>query len=337
MRPTIRDVAQRAGVSIATVSRVLRDSDKVTAGTRDRVTTAVMELQFTPSHLGRQLAEQRHAANGIVFPDLSGPYYAEVVLGYESVAAELGRSVLILSTHGRKAAPEMVEEMAGRCDGLVILGRTVPDEVVHRLAQRGIPLVLLARPTLAGCDSVSAAGRDSAVALTEHVIAAGARRITFVGDPTDSFDVAERWVGVREAALAAGVALSRVDGGGFGEDAGRAVVQRLLAVGTSGGLSGLPDALVCANDEVALGALSALRERGVDVPGRVLLTGWDDVMAAQYAGLTTVRQPMRDLGCTAARLLDELISGTRSKPRHELLPTELVVRTTTDGTTKGHR
>ncbi len=101
MRPTIRDVAQQAGVSIATVSRALRDSEVVRQDTRARVLEAAEQLHFTPSRLGRQLAERRHAANGIVFPDLSGPYYAEVVLGYEAVAAERERSVLILSTHGR--------------------------------------------------------------------------------------------------------------------------------------------------------------------------------------------------------------------------------------------
>src|SRR4051794_41764092 len=104
MRPTIRDVARHAGVSIATVSRVMRDHENVSPGTRDRVAAAVRELEFTPSRLGRSLAERRHAANAIVFPDLSGPYYAEVVLGYESVAPELGRPLLIPSTH-RPAPP----------------------------------------------------------------------------------------------------------------------------------------------------------------------------------------------------------------------------------------
>ena len=89
MATTIRDVAHRAGVSIATVSRALRDADSVTPETRARVTQAATELEYVPSQLGRQLAQGRHAANGIVFPDLSGPYYAEVVLGYESVAAQL--------------------------------------------------------------------------------------------------------------------------------------------------------------------------------------------------------------------------------------------------------
>jgi LacI family transcriptional regulator len=327
VRPTIRDVAQRAGVSIATVSRVLRDSGAVTPQTRDRVRAAVAELQFTPSQLGRQLAERRHAANGIVFPDLSGPYYAEVVLGYEAVAAELGRSVLILSTHNRPAAPAMVEQMAGRCDGLVLLGRTVADDVVDRLAGRGVPLVLIARPPHRSCDSVNTESHTAARELARHLVGRGARRLAFVGDPGDSPDVAERWQGVADVvAEQPDAVLTQVPVTALKEEAGAEVARQLLA-GESA--DGLPDALVCANDELALGALATLQQAGKDVPGQVMVTGWDDVMAAQYAGLTTVRQPMSELGGTAARLLDEQISGSRSEPRHELLPTELVVRTST--------
>ena len=320
MRATIRDVAKQAGVSIATVSRVMREHDNVSAQTKLRVDAAVADLQFTPSRLGRSLAERRHAANGIVFPDLSGPYYAEVVLGYESVAAELGRSVLILSTHGRAAAPAMVEEMADRCDGMVIMGQTVPDEVVARLARR-IPVVLLARPQIGDVDSVKADNTQGARALIAHVISTGARRIVLVGDPEVSPDVAERWTGIEQ--VAAGhreVHLERRQLALFGELAGTNVAREATR-------SGLPDAFVCANDELALGVLSELRSHNIDVPAQVRVTGWDDIMAAQYAGLTTVRQPMRELGGTAARLLDEIISGSRNQPRHEVLPTELVVRT----------
>lgn len=332
MRPTIRDVAQRAGVSIATVSRVMRDADRVRPATRERVSQAIAELQYTPSQLGRQLAERRHAANGIVFPDLAGPYFAEVVLGYEDVAAELGRSVLILSTHGRDAAPLMVEDMAGRCDGLVILGRTVADEVVERLARRETPIVLLARSPIDGVDSVKAENTLSAVRLVEHVVAQGAERIAFVGDPQGSADVAERWTGVERAVREAGdVELTLLLAEDFGEAAGVHVAQEASASGD------LPDAFVCANDELALGVMSQLRKSGVDTPGQVMVTGWDDVMAARYAGLTTVRQPMRELGATAARLLDELITGSRTEPRHEVLPTELVVRASTETSRKEPR
>ena len=330
MPSTIRDVARHAGVSIATVSRVMRESGDVRPDTQERVRSSAIELRYTPSQLGRQLAERRHAANGIVFPDLSGPYYAEVVLGYEAVAAELGRSVLILSTHGRGDAEAAVREMAGRCDGLVVLGRTVSDAVVEDLAHDGAKVVLVARPPIAlaasaGVDSVNAENREAAAALTRHLLEQGVRRIAFVGDPDVSPDVKERWRGVQdvvwESRTGAFVQLIAVDH--LHETVGATVAAEAI------GAHDLPDAFVCANDELALGLMGELGRAGIDIPGQVRVTGWDDVMAARYAGLTTVRQPMRELGGTAARLLDELITGTRTDPRHELLPTELVVRTST--------
>jgi LacI family transcriptional regulator len=322
---TIRDVADAAGVSIATVSRVLRRRDVVAADTRDRVLSAVEELRFTPSRLGRSLAERQHAASGIVFPDLSGPYFAEVVLGYEEVASELDRSVLILSTHGRWAAREMVLDLAGRVDGMVIFGRTVSDEVVQEVAARGVPLVMLARPTIGSVDSVNAENHDSATALAEHLLAHGCRRPALVGSPESSPDVAERWAGMSGAFARAGLAEPARIAAGFSEDEGARIATE-LAAGDRLGSDGF-DTLLCANDELALGALGALRASGVDVPGDLAVTGWDDVMAARYAGLTTVRQPMRELGATAARVLDERLRGDRSQPQHDVLSTHLVVRT----------
>ena len=326
MATTIRDVAHRAGVSIATVSRALRDADSVTPETRARVTQAATELEYVPSQLGRQLAQGRHAANGIVFPDLSGPYFAEVVLGYESVAAQLERSVLILSTHGRRDADDLVTELAARCDGIVILARTVDDEVVHRLTRRGTPVVLVARSPLADADSVNAENSASGALLGEHLVAAGARTIRFVGDPAATSDVTERFEAIKAAAERDGATVSVDPVSDFSEDAGTYAARAALAGRRT---TPLPDAFACANDELALGLLLALGDAGVRVPADTLVSGWDDVMAARYAGLTTVRQPMRELGVRAAQLLDELINRTRTDPVHEVLATELIVRSST--------
>ncbi len=325
MRPTIRDVASKAGVSIATVSRALRDPQIVSKETQSKVALAAQELDYVPNHLGRQLAERRHAANGIVFPDLSGPYFAEVVLGYEAVAAELGRSVLLLSTRGRESAAAMVHDLAARTDGLVVLGRTVPDDALHSLVRRGVPLVLLARTPLAEIDSLNAENRQTARALAAHLTAAGAGAITFVGDPDLSPDIAERLEGLEAGAGGATVTVTRTPE--LDEGSGQRAGDAFVASGR------LPDAFACANDELALGLMTTLRAGGVRVPDDVLVSGWDDVMAARYAGLTTVRQPMRDLGATAARMLDELIRGQRTEPRHEVLATELIIRTSTTSTT----
>lgn len=320
-KATIYQVAQRAGVSIATVSRALRDSELVTPETRERVRAAAEELRFTPSRPARSLAEGRHAANGIVFPELVGPYYAEVVLGYEAAAAALGSSVLILATNGRRDPASAVRELAGRVDGLTVMGRTVDDEVVAGIASTGLPVVLLARDPVDGVDTVRAGNTNTARALAEHLLGHGHRAITFLGDPGTSPDVAGRFAGLK-AALACGQAdLTLVRGNGFDLDAGCAAAPGILASG--------PDAVVCANDEMALGVLLAAEEAGLRVPHDLAVTGWDDLLAARFAGLTTVRQPMRELGATAARWLDKRINESpsdRAAARRRILATEVVIR-----------
>jgi LacI family transcriptional regulator len=320
---TIYQVAAHAGVSITTVSRVMRESGPVAAETRDRVLDAIDTLRFVPSRLGRGLAERRHAANGIVFPGLSGPYYSEVLAGYEHVATELGRSVLILSTHGREAVRHKVLDLASRVDGLVIFGRTVRDEVVDEVVAMGVPVVLLARPPMSGVDGIVTENERTARALATHLIEHGCRRLVFVGDPSISPDAAARWEGVSAALVEAGIKPRRPELCAFGTEAGQAATYGLLARSR-----GRPQALICANDEIALGAMIAADQLGLQVPTDVAITGWDDIMAARHAGpgLTTVRQPMRELGGRAARALDERITHQRPGPRQDVLETELVIR-----------
>lgn len=323
---TIYAVAERAGVSIATVSRALRDPGLVAAPTRARVEEAVAALNFTPSRLGRSLAEGRHAANGIVFPDLIGPYYAEVLLGYEEAAAELGRSVLILGTRGRADPIAQVLDLAGRVDGLVVMGQTVADDVVASIVGGGSPVVLLARPPAAGCDAdtVTAENEAAAAELARHLLGHGYRRFAFLGDPAGSPDVAGRYAGVAAALSGAGVRPPAPLRCGFDVAAGYAAAVTLLKRRTR------PHAVICANDEVALGVQEACADRGLDVPADLALAGWDDIMTARFVGLTTVRQPMRELGATAARWLHERISsrsaGEPVPARRKVLPTHLVVR-----------
>lgn len=320
---TIYDVARRAAVSPATVSRVMRNTVPVAAATRDRVTTAMAELRFLPNRLGVSLAEGRHAANGIVFPDLAGPYFAEVVLGYEEAAGELDRSVIILSTHGRAAPRDKVLDLVARVDGLVVLGRAVGEDLVAEVVATGLPVVTLARPTIDGTDGVNADNARSAAALADHLLAHAYRRVVLLGDPRESPDVAARWAGIRSVIDAAGgsdLTLEEMPSRGFDVAAGRLAGAAVLTTKPR------PDVVVCGNDEIAFGVLLAARAARLRVPTDVAVTGWDDVMAAQWAGLTTIRQPMHQLGTLAAGLLDRRIRDPSLAPRHELLPTDLVVR-----------
>ena len=321
--PTIYQVAERAGVSIATVSRVHRQADRVAQPTRERVRRAIEELSYRPSRLGRSLAHGSHDAIGIVFPDLSGPYFSTVILGYEEASSTGGRSVMILGTHGRPGSVDHVLNMADRVDGLVVMSQTIGDEIVEELDRRGVPVVLLARPPAGAADSVRTENRASAAALVGHLIEHGLRSIAFLGDPDGSADARERWDGFLDAHRAARLepAFEPV-ACGYREVDGRAAAARLLD------RPDRPTAVVGANDEIALGALDAARTRGIRVPDELAITGWDDIPMSRHThpALTTVRQPMLELGRRAAALLDERISTNRTEPRHEVLPTELVVR-----------
>ena len=319
---TIYQVASRAGVSIATVSRVLRGTAKVSPDTQKRVIDAIAELRYTPSRLGRALAERRHAANGIVFPELFGPYYSEVVLGYEEAASELGRSVLILSTHSRAADRDTVLDLASRVDGMVLFDQTVDEAMIEELNDRDLPIVLLGRGPSGEVDAVSADNLDSAHALVDHLLEHGFRQLTVLSDLTATSDVRQRWATISAVLAERGAPPPELVPCKLDDEAARVTARQVLA------RADRPEILVCACDQIALGAFLAAEDLGVRVPDEVAITGWDDVMAARYVrpGLTTVRQPMRELGARAARALDERITGARTTPIHDVLRTELIVR-----------
>ena len=312
-------VADRAGVSIATVARVQNANGPVAPETRARVLRAIEEMHYTPNGSGRALAVRRHGAIGIVFPDLSGPYYSEVILGCERATVEASLSLFILGTHARENSDELVLELMSRVDGLILTGRTVEDDVVGRLADRRLPVVLLARPPVHGVPSVRAESLRPAIELTTHIFEHGHRQLAFIGDPSCSPDAEERWRGFALAHDEAGVPGPAAPvAAAFGEAAGREAAEAALDSGAT--------ALVCADDELALGAYVAASARGLRVPEDIAITGWDDIQLARFVSpsLTTVRQPMRTLGATAAQLLFELIAD--GAPDSVVLGSDVVIR-----------
>jgi len=321
-KPSIYTVAEHAGVSIATVSRVLRGTAPVAPATRERVLAATEALRWRPSHVARGLAGKGHSAIGVVFPDLLGPYYAQVVLGFEQHAVADDRSVLILATHGRPNADEMVVDLAGRVDGLVVMDRTVSDEVVRGLDKAGTPIVLLARDGVGSIPVVRAENIEAAKRLTSHLMDHGHTRLAFVGDPEGAPDVEQRWRGFLAAHEAAGVSPpEKAIRCGFLTDDGYACGSELLDDDER------PTAVVCANDELALGLYRAARDLGLRIPADVAVTGWDDLATVSLItpALTTVRQPARELGARAGALLSARIAGSDDLIP-ETLPTDLVLR-----------
>lgn len=320
-RLTVREIAEIAQVSIATVSRVSRGIGQVSPQTRERVLQVIEEHGYRPNQLGRALAEQRHGSVAIVFPGLAGPYFSELIQGFESEAMETGASVHIVGTHRREAADDDVLAMSARVDGIAVHGGTIREETLRRLAAE-VPVVVLAGQPLDGIPAVRA--DNSRVAeLTRHLLVDhGYRRLAFVGNPDGSPDVTERWEafkqGHREARVPAPknplkIGLQQSDG--------------VIAAGELLDGRRRPGAIVCANDETALGVLMGALGRGLRVPGDVAITGFDDVAMSSLVqpGLTTIRQPIRELGAVTARLLLSGLGGPGAV-MDTVLATELVLR-----------
>ncbi|MBR7742750.1 LacI family DNA-binding transcriptional regulator [Phycicoccus sp. BSK3Z-2] len=319
---TIYSVADAAGVSIATVSRVLAGSQVVSQRTRDKVLAAVDRLDYTPSASARSLAVRQHEALGLVLPELDGPYFSELLMGFEEAAADLGLSVVLsLADRGRGLDATRFQRLAAGVDGLAVLGGIVDDEALRRTARQK-PLLVVAGAETPGVDRLSAENVTSSTELTSHLLGTHGRTApVFVGDPDIAPDVRQRHDGFVAALEAHDVAVPEPLRVGLRESDGVAAAELLLA------RHARPDAVVCANDETALAVLDRLVDAGLDVPGEVSVTGWDDIMTARYVrpGLTTVRQPVRELGALVARRLHERITGVDPAPQ-DALATRVVLR-----------
>lgn len=320
--PTIHDVARRAGVSSATVSRALRRVGPTSPDVRARVSAAVAELGYVPL---RRAAPHRRRKNslGIVLPDAFGSYFAELLLGLAATASANRQRIDVVVTAPMDDPSRATRELATHVDGLVIAPGTVPDSVAASVG-RDVPVVLLSRPWLAGCDAVSAENVDTATRLTTHLFDHGRRHLVFVGDPDSSTDAAGRYRGYRLAHAAAGLPLRRPPlRVPLVEAAGIHVADELLRRRVK------VDAVVCANDELAVAVMKRLQDNRVRVPDDLAVVGWDDVSTARYVcpGLTTVHQPVLALARHAVhRLLQRIDGGGPAGEQAAELPSELVLR-----------
>jgi LacI family transcriptional regulator len=333
-KSTIYEVATRSGVSTATVSRVMQAGTGYSELTKQRVLEAAAELGWVPSGTARGLAARRVGIVGLLFPDLgkdadlesdSPLFVDQVIRGAERAATLAGDAVLIASTNS-SAGRELALRVAGKVDGLVVTAPALSNADLASIA-RSVPVVLIASRAARGTyDVVSADNRGGSAALTTHLLTVhGYRDIAFVAGPRRSPDSVERFAGFRSAMRAADAPCTDAPDayGEFTESGGARALREILSARRMP-----PRAVVFGNDEMALGGLGVLRELGLRVPGDVAVTGFDDISAARHVrpGLTTVRQPMRDLGEEAVRAVLARIGDPASARRNLTLPTDLVVR-----------
>ena len=326
MAATIVDVAARAGVSTATVSRVLSGSGPALPATRERVLAAARELAYRPSGVARALKRAETRTIGLVVADITNPFFPEIARAVEAEAHRRGLGVLLLSTSedaDREAA--MLDILVERrVDGIVLASGRAPRRLARRLADLPVPVVVVdADIRLAGVATVGTAQRAGAALAAEHLLGLGHRRLAFVGAPPGQAASGPRRAGILDALRAAGLGPDalEVEGGDGRMDGGVQAVDRLIGSGSRA------TGIVAYNDLAAIGALRGLRRAGLRVPDDVSVVGFDDIEPASWTDppLTTVRQPTDEMG----RLAVDLLAGGSGRPERVTLEPMLVVRAST--------
>ena len=325
-RPTLEDVASRAGVSRALVSLVLRGSTRVSAESRRKVRAAAADLGYRPNVMARNLASRRSRTVGLLLNDLHNPWFAEVSEGIEHVAAEHGYRVLISSGRGRPKSEEGALEsfLDLRADGIILAGPRLETPSVETAAGE-VPIVVVGRTMRTPqVDTVVNDDRLGAKLVVRHLAELGHRAIAHI-DGGSGAGARPRRRGYEESMRALGLADEiRVLHGDFTDVSGVDAAQRLLHSGD------VPTAIFAGNDLAAAGVLDRLEDAGLRIPEDVSLVGYDNTFLAalHHMSLTTVDQPREAMGRLAMTALLERIEGGRAKPVRHVVPPSLVVRRT---------
>ena len=326
-RATISDVARLSGVSTTTVSHVLTGKRPVAAATRERVEAAVRDLHYRPSRLARSLRVGSSQMIGVVVPDITNPFYGQLTRGLaDSLGADYGTWVCNTDGSVRRERAYVSDAVSRGADALVIASVDDSADAVTSAIASDVPTVCLGEsidhPLV---DRVLAADAEASQTAVEHLLAQGAHRIAIIEGPR-SFG-RSREVGYAAALAEAGLkALQQLRvHGDWTRAGGRKAMSKLMR------LTHRPDAVFCANDLMAIGALDALREMGLRVPDDVRLVGFDDIEAASLVSpaLTTIANPAYETGWSAAKLVLDRLQGRHTGSRRTIiLPCRLIVRET---------
>lgn len=324
---TIKDVALLAGVSTATVSRVLNRSAKVDQSALERVEAAVEQLQYRRNLVARGLRTQRADIVSLVCSDIENPFFTAICRGIEDYASKLGLSVVICNTDGDLAKEvEYIDMLSSQSVSGVIISPTSSSKTdVSKLVRQGVAVVAVDRRLRHKTDAVFVDNKLGAFQATDHLIRSGARRVACITGPRNVMTAQHRLSGYKAALAAHGLPMSAalIRFADFKDEGGMKAVREMLDGPQS------PDGIFVANNRMTTGVLVALRELGVHIPDEISLVGFDDLPWADLVSpsITTVRQPSYELGRAAARMLTERLQGLDDPgPREFVLEPQLVIR-----------
>jgi LacI family transcriptional regulator len=333
-RPTQEDVARMAGVSRATVSYVINNRTdgnvRISEETRCRVLEAIEELGYRPNVLARSLRRGQTHTIGMIVPDNTNPFFAEVARGVEDTSFEQGYSVILCNSDSDLDKELLYTNVLAekRVDGILFVAVGMSAERICVLQERRMPVVVVDRD-IPGVtvDSVMTANERGGWLATRHLIELGHRRIAFIAGPSDVTPSAERVTGYRQALREADIPVDEalILKGDFQYESGYQATHQLLSIDDS------PTAIFACNDLMAIGTISAAVGLGRQIPADLSVVGFDDVPLACFANpsLTTVVQPKYEIGVVAATMLLERMQDPDRPPHRKMLDTELVVRQST--------
>ena len=341
MRPvTLHDLAKRCSVSTATVSAVVNGADWVSETTRGRIQIAIDEMGYHPNQLARGLKRQQGHAVGVIVSDLTNPFFTQIVRSLSHALRNAGRTLSLCDSDHRLDLGDANLRMLleGQIVGLVLIGDSVPEKALKAFVKQRarIPVIAIERDYhIPQVSCLLVDSEQGAYTATRHLVERGCSRIAMITGPTTgagsaTFGRVQRYDGYCRALAESGreVDPSLVVEGTFRYESGREAMRQLLA------LADPPNAVFAANDMMALGAMSVVREAGLRVPDDVALVGFDNVpmTGLMTPGLTTMAMPMSELGDTAARLLDSqvLLGGDHAGVR-TTFSAELIMRASTLG------
>lgn len=320
-RISIRDVAAAAGVSISTVSRVLNGSAPVSNELKLKVLAAVERLGYNPSILAKGLRKGSTGIIGFIIPDITNPFFSTIVRGAEDYLKKKDYCLIIASSDQSETQEEkLLRAFSQRVDGLLFTGTGKQNRVLDELIQKGLKIVFLDR-MIKGINSsyVLSDNYNGMKQLMEYLIAKGYRKYYLINGQRETMSAQVRHQAFVETLRNSGISHYRYVFSKFTYDAGYEITMKM---------EDLPDVIVCGNDLIAYGAIAALEKRGYTVPDDVAVTGFDDILFSVHhkPALTTVRQPMYEMGKTAAKLLLNLINGKDKEQKGIILPNTLVIR-----------
>lgn len=324
---TMKDVAQLAGVSTATVSRALMNPEKVSPSTRKRVEDAVMESGYSPNSLARNLRRNESKTIVTIVPDICDPYFSEIIRGIEDAAVEHGYLVLLGdSGHQKKRENSFVNLVfTKQADGMLLLGTDLPFDV-SKSEQKNFPPMVMAceyAPELE-LPTVHIDNLTSAFEVVNYLTQMGHKKVAEISGPESAALCHFRHQGYMQALRRAGITMNptyRVHGD-FSFESGAKVMKQLL------GLPDRPTAIFCHNDMMAIGAIQEIKRQGLRVPQDISVVGFDDIHFAQYCDppLTTVSQPKYEIGRQAMLMMLEVLRGHDVRAGSRLLEAQLVIR-----------